>query len=107
MRGEQKRPTGGMHGVVRRREGKTSKSMRMFLLAGIASVCAPLEHCSRRCRPRSGEVKRGRSFSSEKVLPDRLRKGLPSLSQWLQFDLIAHAFEASNKLLLHDLSVPL
>jgi hypothetical protein len=47
------------------------------------------------------------AISSEKVLPDRLRKGLPSLSQWLQFDLIAHAFEASNKLLLHDLSVPL
>ena len=39
MRGEKKRPTGGMHGVVRRREAKTSKSMRMFLLAGIASVC--------------------------------------------------------------------
>src|SRR5437868_14841583 len=29
VRGEKKRPTGGMHGVVRRREAKTSKSMRM------------------------------------------------------------------------------
>src|SRR6266702_5225863 len=43
----------------------------------------------------------------KKSSPDRLRKGLPNLSQWLQFDLIAHAFESSNKLLLNDLSVPL
>src|SRR5712692_9027870 len=35
IRGEKKRPSGGMYGVVGRREGKTSKSMRMFLLAGI------------------------------------------------------------------------
>jgi hypothetical protein len=28
-------------------------------------VCAPLEHGSRRCRPRGGEVKRGRSFLDE------------------------------------------
>src|SRR6266568_1968870 len=43
----------------------------------------------------------------KKSSPERLRKGLPSLSQWLQFDLIAHAFESSNKLLLNDLLVPL
>ena len=46
-------------------------------------------------------------FSSEKVLLRSVQGELSSLSQWLEFDLIAHPFESSDELLLHHLSIPL
>ncbi len=72
--------------------------------SALSGACRLLPFASCTQAPSSG----GKAASLlKKSSPDRLRKGLPNLSQWLQFDLIAHAFESSNKLLLNDLSVPL
>jgi hypothetical protein len=47
------------------------------------------------------------SDSSEKVpSPTGSDRGLPSLSHLLEFDLIAHAFESPDELLLDHLSIP-